>query len=102
MRYLTEKTREKKKSTLWKSICNSLALLMGFSRLYLLISILYKSVQGVMPMLFIVFMQRIVNTVQSRGGSYRVVLGYILGFIGLHIVKRFWKPFIAGTATNSA
>lgn len=72
---------------LWKSIYNSLTLLLGCSKVYLLLCIFYKIVQGIIPMMFLVLMQRIVNMVQRREQSFEVVLGYILGFVGLHIIN---------------
>lgn len=87
MNYLSKKTKKITDCILWKSICNSLTLLTGFSKPYLLVSMLFKSVQGVMPMLFILFMQQIVNMVQRRNGSFETILGFILGFTGLHIIN---------------
>ncbi len=87
MKCLTEKMKKMSDCTLWKSIYNSLALLMGFSKSYLLISLLYKAAQGIFPMMFVVFMQKIVNMVQRRGEPFEVILGYILAFAGLHIVN---------------
>ncbi len=84
MKKLIKKTTN---STLWKSICNSLTMLLRFSKSYLLISILYKAVQGVMPMLFIVFMQQVVNMVQRREENFNIIAGYIIGFICLHIAN---------------
>lgn len=84
MKHLIKRTSN---CTLWKSICNSLTLLMRFSKSYLLISILYKAIQGIIPMLFIVFMQQVVNMVQRREESFNVVAGYIIGFICLHIAN---------------
>lgn len=84
MKHLIKKTSN---CTLWKSICNSLAMLMKFSKSYLLISILYKAVQGITPMLFIVFMQQVVNMVQRREERFNIVAGYIIAFICLHIAN---------------
>ena len=84
MKKLIKKTTN---STLWRSICNSLTMLLRFSKSYLLISILYKAVQGVMPMLFIVFMQQVVNMVQRREENFNIIAGYIIGFICLHIAN---------------
>lgn len=72
---------------LWKSIYNSLTLLLGCSKVYLLLCTAYKIMQGIIPMMFLVLMQRIVNMVQRREQSFEVVLGYILGFVGLHIIN---------------
>jgi ABC-type multidrug transport system, ATPase and permease components len=40
-----------------------------------------------MPMLFIVFMQQVVNMVQRREENFNIIAGYIIGFICLHIAN---------------
>lgn len=93
MRHLTEKIKKIMDCVLWKTIYHSFGLLMGFSRFYLPASLLYKAVQGIIPMLYIIVMQRIINMVQNRGESFETVLGYILCFVGLHIMNAVLELF---------
>lgn len=87
MRHLTEKIKKIMDCVLWKTIYHSFGLLMGFSRFYLPASLLYKVVQGIIPMLYIIVVQRIINMVQNRGESFETILGYILCLVGLHIMN---------------
>lgn len=81
----SKESRKKMYSTIYIGITNSLVLLIKHSKLYLPVSIIYKAIQGFIPMIYVLIMQRMVNYIQSGTGNYNVVLMYILGFVGLHI-----------------
>lgn len=82
-----EKTKQKLYCTLYKSIVKSFDLLTKHSKVYLPLSILYKAIQGFIPMIYVVIMQRMINLIQNGEGDYKSIFMYIVSFIGIHIAN---------------
>lgn len=71
----------------WKSIKNSFCMVIKFNKIYLPVTLIYKILQGIIPTIYIVIMQKIINMIQSKVGTFKELEMFIVVFIVVHIVS---------------
>ena len=73
------------------SIFRSIQLLIKFNKVYLPLSIVYKVLQGIIPMISIICMQQIINEVQNKNISFENILKLVLFYICLQIANNIFQ-----------
>lgn len=73
------------------SIFRSIQLLIKFNKLYLPLSIIYKVLQGIIPMASVICMQQIINEVQSKNSFFESILKVIFFYICLQIINNIFQ-----------
>lgn len=80
-----DKKKKEIGKTIFKSIKNCLMIVLGYSKVYILFNLFVIIIQGLMPAILIVIMQRIINMLQCAENEFLDIISYVGIYVFLDI-----------------